>query len=345
MLRFALAAFVVALPASAAPSVVIGQPPPADAPPLDLKALKEKKAEPLLVVIDTPYEIWSGQGTLVHVAAYKPDFSPAKNATVYLGTKAVALTDDTGTAVFRHFPRKDDGQASGDATVRVVQQGETALFSGAVGFNSLRRTESFETAQLFVYTDRGVYNPGQAIRIRAIAWKLKGDYGPLAGKPVELTLLDDKRRIVGGQTLTTDAYGVVTLTIPLPQSIAEGHYLLAAQFENAREETKLRVERVVPPAIEIVHDLKRYFTPNQDALVFNVTVKTLSGGHLRSGKLEAKLEHNGAVLFTESREVSGAEKYAFALEGKPIQSLRERAKEGDRFQVVLTATDGAGRSD
>ena len=81
---------------------------------------------------------------------------------------------------------------------------------GQVGFEAYQRTASFESARLYAYTDRGVYNPGQTILIRAIAWRLRGDYTPIAGEEIELHLLDEDQRIVGGGILQTSNYGTAS---------------------------------------------------------------------------------------------------------------------------------------
>src|SRR5688572_19355029 len=49
--------------------------------------------EDLLVVVDSPYEIWSGMGSWVHVAVYDKRFAPAAGVDVFLDDKPVGVTD------------------------------------------------------------------------------------------------------------------------------------------------------------------------------------------------------------------------------------------------------------
>lgn len=348
--RAAVLAALLLLPAAPASAqlrladVLLGSPPPRGAPRLNLKALAKRKPGPLYVVIDTPYEIWSGMGSYVHVAVYRADFSPAKGARVYLGDRLVG-TADQGTLVFKNVPRSEATEEDDSHTVRAVLEEGGKAFAGAVGFYALARTPSFEGAQLFVYADRGVYNPGQPVLIRLIAWRLKGEYQPLAREVVEVTLVDLAERVLGGQRVTTDEFGIGTLTIPLPEQMPEGSYELVVAYKGSKESTRLRVERYVPPAIEIVHDLKRYLTPQQRALAFGASVKSMAGGPLKAGTLSLRLSLKGKVLEAKELALDGRERYPLSFSPAAMDRLHAEAAEGDRFEVAIGASDVTGRSD
>jgi len=68
----ALACVVCPNVVAAAPTeLLIGNPPDAAEPRLNLQEFQAKKPRPLFLVIGTPYEIWSGMGTYVHTAVYR----------------------------------------------------------------------------------------------------------------------------------------------------------------------------------------------------------------------------------------------------------------------------------
>src|SRR5262245_48505325 len=123
MLSVALLSFAAAVPAP-----LLGLPAPEGAPAFDAKAVAAKAPKPLFIVIDSPYEIFSGMGSYLHAAVYRADFTPAKGALVYLDAKAVALTDEKGTAVFwRTAPTQERGQV-----VRATLEENGQLFAGEV---------------------------------------------------------------------------------------------------------------------------------------------------------------------------------------------------------------------
>jgi uncharacterized protein YfaS (alpha-2-macroglobulin family) len=325
--------------------LLIGNP-PASTDRLNLSEVNKAKPTPLFVVVDTPYEIWSGQGTYLHVAVYDEAFAPVNGATVYLGTKPVGMTDEKGTVVVRNIPRQSDD--AGDVSEQwlravLVRDGKTSI--GEVPFSSYARTPSFESDRLFVYTDRGVYNPGQPILLRVIGWELKGDYKPLVDKEVEIMLLDSRGHVVAGAKPQTDAFGAASLSLPLPDRMPEGNYTLAAQIGQERAQARLRIERITPPSIDIEHTLRRYFTRSEKSLDFTVTLKSFSGAALHNGQLQVTVQHNNQILIDEKRAIDGSESYAFSFADKPIASLKEQLHEGEHFSVVITATDNAGRSD
>jgi hypothetical protein len=137
--------------------------------------------KPLFLVTDAPYEMWQGAATKIHVVAYGPGFQPIAGARVFAGDAEVGTTGPGGTLIFSHRPR-------GAFLLRAVAQIDGVEAEGAVRMESYRRTESFETANLFVHTDRGVYRPGEEVLLRAIAWRLRGDFTPIAAAKVEALL-------------------------------------------------------------------------------------------------------------------------------------------------------------
>src|SRR5690606_4038401 len=158
--------------------------------------------------------IFEGQGTYVHVAAWTPEGQPAAGATVFSRGREVGTTDEHGTLVFVYPPPQtgSSDSATGYASIAVVAEDRC----GEVPFNPYARTPSFASAHLYVYTDRGVYRPGETIHVRTLGWHLAEDYGPLADKPVEYMLRSDAGETVGAATQTTDDFGVATVDFALP---------------------------------------------------------------------------------------------------------------------------------
>ncbi|MEI8259510.1 MAG: hypothetical protein WCJ30_27910 [Deltaproteobacteria bacterium] len=154
----------------------------------------------LRLVVDSPYQSWSDEGTFVHVVAFTPDGRPCPEADVYSGDEHVGRTDAHGAFAFRRTPNREQDahtpRHSGALTV-LCRRGDRA-YLGTANVRAFSRASSFERPVMYVYTDRGVYNPGQTLHARAIAWRLRGEYEPVPGQSVALSLRREDGASLGG---------------------------------------------------------------------------------------------------------------------------------------------------
>jgi hypothetical protein len=293
----------------------------------------------LHVVLDVPYESWSGDGTFVHLTAFSPTMQPASGAEVYLDGRLVGFTEEHGTLAFRRQPRHSNESAEG--TLRIRWRGHER----EVSYEANARTPSFEQRTVYAYTDRGVYEPGQAVEVRAIAWQLRGEYRPVRDATLTLELLDPGGRVVGGGPLSTDRFGVGSSTLPLPTHAEEGPYTLVASIGEERAESRLIVQRFVAPAIEIRHDLPRFLTPHVAALRPSIQLGYFDGGTFERGTLRGVVKLRDRELARVEQDVVGAGPHVLAIDEARMRLVHAVAREGDLVEVALTVTDASGRSD
>lgn len=320
--------------------ILIGAPP--DDPDSSFSAQDWDGA--LALVIDTPYQLWSATGTYVHLAAFDPKFKPAAGARVYMDGRIIGHADKTGTFVFSVSPNRTPGYGN-NHNLDVVYEKGSKVFHGSTYFNAYPRTQGFESASVFVYTDRGVYNPGQTIRIRAIAWKLRDDFAPLVHKPLDLLLKDEGNRVVAGGSVETNGYGIASFDIPLPEHAPEGRYSLEATFERETARAKLRIERFVPPVIDIQHDLGRFLTRDTKSLTVEINLGMFGGGEFTRGKLELEVEARGEVRFETEDEVKGKGPHKVLIDEKELERITKDLGEDENVRVTIGVTDEFGRYD
>ena len=216
---------------------------------------EKMKKEPLILIINYPYQIYSNDPTKIHLTLFKPDFTPAKGAKVTVNGKSVGEADKNGVCIFEYTP----GSNKSHNLVATLKE-KNKTYEVAKNFSCNSRTVSFKADRLYIYTDRGVYNPGQDILIRSIAWELKGEYSPVPNAKIQLLLQDRNGKVYSGEYVETNEYGVAATKLSIPANMPEGDYELVVLYEKARETTSIRVKRFVPPVINIKHNLKRYFT-------------------------------------------------------------------------------------
>lgn len=308
------------------------------------KPLDQQGGKPgVRLVIDSPYEIFSKVGTYIHVAAWLPSFAPAAKARVYVDGKLRGRTDDNGVFVFRDVP-DPNGSGGGSHDVQILSADGQVV--GGARYNAYARTQSFERANLYVYTDRGVFNPGETVHVRAFAWRLRGDYRPFADAPVNV-LLKREGKVVGGGRVMTDKMGVAWLDLPLPATAPEGPYELAVEHLGETSTARLQIKRIVAPTVKIDHTLPRFLTRDGNELGFDVTLASSTGEPFKSGVVTVKcLDPKGVVVATEARPVIGSGPHKFSLDGERLKKMRDKFADDQLAAVVLEVTDGAtGRKD
>jgi hypothetical protein len=311
---------------------------------LDVSAVPER---PLLVTIDTPYQVYDQAGTLIHVAAWSLEGHPASGAAVYLSGHLIGRTDENGSLVFRWgVPGNavEDYWVNG-SRVTVLWDHEGATHWGEVWFSAMSRTTSFESDHLYVYTDRGIYNPGQAIHIRSIGWHLAADWSPLSAQPIEYLLNDPAGRTINGASVTSSELGVAAADLTLPENAEEGLYELVASYNGATATARLRVERFVAPVIDIEHTLGRFLTRDQAALDFDVNLSYFTGGDFSEGTVQVDVLVNSASVYHTESAVSGAGPHHFSIANGALDTIRNALLEGQHLEVQIAVADAFGRSD
>lgn len=189
----------------------------------------------------------SGGGTEVLVADYLSG-KPATDATVtyYSGTRdkmqlaGTAGTDRYGIATFSHEdnrPAYSVGR-SGDEQIMLTQ-----VYSG-----SRRVTETKERPQVALFTDRGLYRPGQTVCFKGIAYIRKADLtSALEDETFKVTLRDAAGKEVSSQSFRANRFGSFNGEFSLPQTTLGGVFTLSSENATAR----IRVEEYKRPTFRV----------------------------------------------------------------------------------------------
>jgi MG2 domain/Alpha-2-macroglobulin family len=296
----------------------------------------------LMVAIDSPYQVFGTSGSYVHVAAWRSDGQPAARARVYQGREAVGRTDATGSLVFAHAPAKKNANEGWDPSAIFVVDG--GMRCGAVDFNPYGRTKTFATDRLYVYTDRGVFQPGDTVHLRIIGWRLTKDYRPLEGAQVEILLRDRAGHSIAATTAKTDAFGVTAADLAIPLTAVMGDYELRVAYGRERAKTRLQVRRFDPPPFRLEHTLGRYLLrAHQGELRFAVTAHPPGSSSLGKARLEATLSQGERVVATITRDVQGEGPHALAFDATSTKKLITMTPEGQLARVSIRLRDTLGR--
>ncbi len=296
-------------------------------------------ALPIHLVMDFPYQAWTGEGSWVHLVALDTNLTPLPGAEVFFNRVLIGRADENGTFVFRKRPSEEQPGTGGVLTVRAGTR------TRSVRFSSFARTPTFEATTIYAYTDRGVVQPGRTVHLRALAWRLRGEYRALPDHPLTVELRSPSGRLVGGGSVRTDEWGVANLDLPIPAHAEEGSYELTVSSGDERARSPLQVRRFVAPVIRIDHDLPRFLTPRVERLPFGVTLAYVDGGRFERGELDVRVTVDGIVAHESTKTLENAGPHSLAIEEDTLRRVRSIAERTRSATVVveLVARDSLGR--
>ncbi|MBL8684499.1 MAG: hypothetical protein JNK05_35320 [Myxococcales bacterium] len=305
------------------------------------------------LVLNAPYQSWGDEGTFVHVIAYTPTLARCEQADFYLGNVHVGRGDEHGAFAFRRT-----GQTSNMLRV-ACRSADAKWYRGQIHYFAQSRSQEFERPVVYINADRGVYKPGQTIHVRALAWRLRGEYIAAPEQNVTISLEGPDGQPVGGARIHTDEDGIGTLDIQTPRNLPEGQYKLVATHiapesraragwggygapqETNRAEAPIQIRRFETPVIEVRHTLGEFLTPAMREVPFTVTLGYLDGAPFTSARLEVALGQGESRVALEPRSVTGPGPHTITLTEAQLARFRATPE----LRVELSATDATGRKD
>lgn len=102
-----------------------------------------------------------------------------------------------------------------------------------------------------IYSDRGVYRPGETAHLAAIV-RQEDNLAPPAGMPVQAKLLDPQGQIIKSQSLNTNGAGYLTVDLDFPAFATTGRY--EAQMSVGKRQVgqyAFQVEEFVPERMKV----------------------------------------------------------------------------------------------
>jgi alpha-2-macroglobulin len=77
----------------------------------------------------------------------------------------------------------------------------------------------------YIYSDRPVYRPGDVVHYRGVLrWRAQGALLPLSREPVEVTVVDEKEKVVRRDRKPVDEFGAVAGSLTVPPAASLGYY-------------------------------------------------------------------------------------------------------------------------
>jgi hypothetical protein len=194
--------------------------------------------------------------------------------------------------------------------------------------------------KLMLSSDRPVYQPGQEIRLRALALRSL-DLKPVAGQGAVFTISDPKGNVIFKHRGTTSKFGLSAADCPLATEILEGAYTVRCQVGDTESALAVEVKKYVLPKFKVELKPDRpHYQPGQ-AVAGKLTAAYFFGKPVAGGEVELKLtsgEQPPKVQQWLRLRADDKGEAAFTFPPLPL-SLADDA----RLDLRATVTDTAGQ--
>ena len=159
-----------------------------------------------------------------------------------------------------------------------------------------------------VYTDRGVYRPGDTAHVSAV---LRGadHLAPPPGLRVEYELKDPSYNAVRTQVVETDANGLVNVDLPFHDFARTGRWTVSLSVAGRKVGTaSINVEEFVPERMKVTGESPEQRYLSSDPVPVDVEARWLFGGSAKGSRVEMTCALRAATI-----EMPGHEGYHFGL--------------------------------
>ncbi|MDH6344264.1 uncharacterized protein YfaS (alpha-2-macroglobulin family) [Parabacteroides sp. PFB2-12] len=208
------------------------------------------------------------------------------------------------------------------------------------------------TVEISLFTDRGLYRPGQNVFYKGIAWQLNKEKATIvANKAYTVTLHDVNDKEVAQQKVRTNAFGSFQGTFTLPQQALTGTFILSVEGVGS---TWLRVEEYKRPTFRVEVEPIKEEVAFGDEVTLRGKAKTFSGVALQEGEVTWRIIRRPFWLYRDGyREeqvaqgvtsvgVDGGFSVAFCPE--KTEGKTNFWRQFYRFELIATVTDSKGET-
>ncbi len=237
----------------------------------------------------------------------------------------------------------------------VFREDTSSIFANIYSYGTSRSDQEKDRVDLSLFTDRGIYRPGQNIFFKGIAY-VKDTDNPhvVAGRTYTVTLRDANNKEVASKEFKTDRFGSFNGEFTIPAQTLSGNFTLVSE----RTRTNIRVEEYKRPTFKVS------FLPLKEEVSFGSPMKltgeaqTFSGINLQEGEVKwtitrrpfwARFYMPAPFDFTYKQVANGTAK----IDNKgnfTISFVPERPETPDMrpafqsYEVTATLTDSKGET-
>lgn len=227
-----------------------------------------------------------------------------------------------------------------------------AMLTNIYPMGSGRRSEK-NPVEVSIFTDRGLYRPGQTIFFKGLAYvKDSNDPHAVAGQPFTVTLYDANGKEIAQKKVTTNEFGSFNGEFSLPKQTLSGVFRLS----TGQMSVYIHVEEYKRPTFQA------YFLPIKGDIAFgdSVTIQgkaaTFSGVSLPSGDVTWRITRRPFLLWRYFRPsaptqvaegsttLSGDGTFNVSFRPQKEEDTNPYASAYQTYEVSATVTDSKGET-
>lgn len=237
----------------------------------------------------------------------------------------------------------------------VFRDDSMAVCTTVYPYGTFRPDKEAQT-DLSLFTDRGIYRPGQTIFFKGIAYVKDTDKPHVvAGQTYTVILRDANDKEVATKQFTTDAFGAFDGEFTIPQQTLSGNFTLASKNAQAY----VRVEEYKRPTFKVdIEPLKEEVAFGKPVKIAG-TASTFSGVALQTGEVKWQItsrpfwlrlympnpfDHTYAQVASGTATINEKGDFSFSF-------IPERTNTNERnlifqsYEVTATLTDSKGETE
>lgn len=204
-----------------------------------------------------------------------------------------------------------------------------------------------------LFTDRGIYRPGQTVYFKSIVWLRDGQtYSIMAKTQLKVELRDPNYQVVAELSLATNEFGSAAASFVLPVTGLNGEYTISVSGGSVSEQISFSVEDYKRPLIQLVLDEPKGAFAIGDSISLTGKLSSYSGAGLGAAKINysvyassnsmkhwyySKLEEQKIVSGEADSDAEGHFSFSFVADAQ-ISGISQS------YNISVTALDSNGET-
>ncbi len=244
-------------------------------------------------------------------------------------------TDAAGTGQPRfHVPNLPDGSYQLRITAKPAGEQQTII----------QPVTLKHSWKVMLSSDRPIYKPGDAIRLRSLALRSL-DLKPVAGGSVVFTITDPKDNVIFKRQAVTSTYGISSADCALADEIIEGLYTVKCQVGDSSSSLKVKVEKYVLPEFKVAVEFARPWFEPGERIAGKVSARYYYGLPVTEGLVEIKAAPGWKGNAEESQSAKLGPDGQASFSFPPVPEAKLMGADGDfNLEVFVKVTDAAGQT-
>ncbi len=232
---------------------------------------------------------------------------------------------NTGSNGMLTFNNAESAQSNASRYLSYTYKGRKYDFNKDIRSNPYRNYGLKEYTTATVFTDRGLYHPGDSIRWAVIAYHVSKDMAPdevLEQSTVTVILKDANYQTIDTVTVKTDALGRANGTFTIPKGQLTGNYTLTAQPDGGNiASSRIMVSDFKLPTFEVAIDKISRDVPEKGDITLSGVATTYSGMPVADAAVKLKL--------------TGAMRWRWFSPERELGRFEARTGVDGRFSIIL----------